>query len=615
MVNISNTKNLKSNYIYFRRIRIMKKLTAALTAAGMLLTCTISALPAMAAEKIEYVDLQKETIGPLTFWGHSGSPENAYYSVDECDSTAVEVEIPAEINGYPVVKIDAWAFDGCEELTKVVMPDSIVSISFDAFQDCEKLADITFSKNLESIGTRAFEDTAWFENQPDGVIYFGTLAYAYKFSEEGEFTVDLREDTTKILANFGEIPLGQTFYEHYYTLNIPASVTEIDITGGAIRGNCMAVNVAEGNENYASIDGVLFNKEKTELLMYPRQMKQAAYTIPDGVTSIGYLAFNTQKYIKEIVFSDSVENVESAAFSSISNLEKVTLSKNLKRIEENAFGFNYKLKNVELPEGIEYIGQSAFAACHVLTEAHIPASVTEMDYGVFRYCLALETLTVAEDNPRYEMRDGMLYDKKDMILKHCMNLDVEEMIIPEGTKGIDPYTFSNALFKSVIVPEGVELIRENVFDGCQNLTTIDLPTTLTKVEDWAFDDCNALTTINYAGTKEMWNAVEVETFLNDTFLAATVNYGNNPPAVAPEAGLGDVNADNTADATDAAMILVAAAAQGAGEDSGFSETQATAADVNDSGSFDATDAALVLQYAAYAGAGGTQTFEEFLEKQ
>ena len=593
----------------------MKKLTAALTAAGMLLTCTISALPAMAAEKNEYVDLQKETIGPLTFWGHSGSPENAYYSVDECDTTAVEVEIPAEINGYPVVKIDAWAFDGCEELTKVVMPDSIVSISFDAFENCEKLADITFSKNLESIGNRAFEDTAWFENQPDGVIYFGTLAYAYKFSEEGEFTVDLKEGTTKILANFGEIPLIQTFDEHYYTLNIPASVTEIDITGGAINENCMALNVAEGNENYASIDGVLFNKEKTELLMYPRQMKQATYTIPDGVTSIGYLAFNAQEYVKEIVFSDSVENVESAAFASISNLEKVTLSKNLKRIEENAFGFNYKLKNAELPEGLEYIGQSAFAACHVLTEAHIPASVTEMDYGVFRYCLALETLTVAEDNPRYEMRDGMLYDKKDMILKHCMNLDVEEMIIPEGTKGIDPYTFSNALFKSVIVPEGVELIRENVFDGCQNLTTIDLPTTLTKVEDWAFDDCDALTTINYAGTKEMWNAVEVETFLNDTFLAAKVNYGNNSPAVAPEAELGDVNADNTADATDAAMILVAAAAQGAAEDAGFSETQAAAADVNDSGSFDATDAALVLQYAAYAGAGGTQTFEEFLEKQ
>ncbi len=589
----------------------MKRLTAALTATGVLLTCAFPALPAMAAEEEEYVYLENTTIGSLTFWGHGGAADQAYYSVDACDASAVEVEIPAEIEGYPVKGIDAWAFEGCGELTRVVMPDTITSISFDAFEDCEKLADITFSRNLEYVGSEAFEDTAWFESQPDGVVYLGTLAYAYKFSEEGEFTVDLREDTTKILANFGEIPLGHKFDEHYYTLNIPAGVKEIDVTGGAISENCMALNVAEDNENYASIDGVLFNKEKTDLLMYPRQMKASSYTIPDGVTSIGYLAFNAQEYVKEIVFSDSVENVGSAAFMSAVNLEKLTLSKNLKSISENAFAFNYKLQNVVLPEGLESIGQSAFASCSQITEMHIPASVTEMDYGVFRGCPALVTLTVAEGNARYEMRDGMLYDKQDMILKHCMELPEGELVIPEGTKGIDPYTFSNAPITSVVVPEGVEVIAENVFGGCEKLTSISLPTTLKKVEDWAFDDCNALTVINYAGTEEMWNAVEVETFLNDTFLAAEVKFGGKQ-AVAPETGAGDVNADSTVDATDAAMILVAAAAQGAGGDTGLSEAQTAAADVDGSGAFDATDAAFVLQYAAYAGAGGTQTIGEFL---
>ncbi len=75
---------------------------------------------------------------------------------------------------------------------------------------------------------------------------------------------------------------------------------------------------------------------------------------------------------------------------------------------------------------------------------------------------------------------------------------------------------------------------------------------------------------------------------------------------------GDVNCDTQINAADAAAILVAAAAMGAGEESGLTETQITAADLNADGTFDATDAALILQYAAYAGAGGEMTLEEFL---
>ena len=75
---------------------------------------------------------------------------------------------------------------------------------------------------------------------------------------------------------------------------------------------------------------------------------------------------------------------------------------------------------------------------------------------------------------------------------------------------------------------------------------------------------------------------------------------------------GDVNADKRIDAADAAAILVAAAAMGAGEASGLTETQETLADVNQDGVCDASDAAYILQYAAYAGAGGGRTLEEFL---
>ncbi len=79
----------------------------------------------------------------------------------------------------------------------------------------------------------------------------------------------------------------------------------------------------------------------------------------------------------------------------------------------------------------------------------------------------------------------------------------------------------------------------------------------------------------------------------------------------PEFSLGDVNLDGVVDATDASMILIAAAADGAGQDTGLTEEQLTNADVNIDGAFDATDAAYVLQYAAAAGTGYSGTPEEF----
>ncbi len=84
-------------------------------------------------------------------------------------------------------------------------------------------------------------------------------------------------------------------------------------------------------------------------------------------------------------------------------------------------------------------------------------------------------------------------------------------------------------------------------------------------------------------------------------------------AEAAAAALGDVNEDGDVDAADAANILVAAAAVGAGKDSGFTEQQKKAADVNGSGGFDSQDAANILQYAAAAGSGFKGSLEEFMK--
>lgn len=158
-----------------------------------------------------------------------------------------------------------------------------------------------------------------------------------------------------------------------------------------------------------------------------------------------------------------------------------------------------------------------------------------------------------------------------------------------------------------------------MFSGCYNLTSVSLPNTIWLIEDGAFMDCSNLTDVYFDGSEERWNNVDIF-YENEPLLNAVMHFTDNDPPTEPsipdvptsKPSVADLNADNVINATDAALLLSAAASYGAGGGSGMTAEQEIAADVNQDGAFDALDAALVLQYAAYAGAGGTLTIEEFL---
>jgi len=100
----------------------------------------------------------------------------------------------------------------------------------------------------------------------------------------------------------------------------------------------------------------------------------------------------------------------------------------------------------------------------------------------------------------------------------------------------------------------------------------------------------------------------------DTFTITVVEDDSDPSEpVTTYPTWGNIDGDEKIDATDAAAILIAAAAVGSGNPSGLISVQEDYADVDGSGDFDATDAALVLRYAAYTGSGGTMTLPEYLE--
>ena len=191
-------------------------------------------------------------------------------------------------------------------------------------------------------------------------------------------------------------------------INIPAGIEYISAENPFTRcENLTAVNVDGGNAEYCSVDGVLYNKDKTALLCCPAGLKGDSFTIPDSVTSVGVAAlYDTQfrsisvpagvteikrhafSYCAELASIDlsgtAVEYIGDMAFASCDKLSDVKLPDTLTELGSGAFALCGKLTDITLPENLQAVGQSAFQGTG-LSRIVVPASVEEIGYCAFGY--------------------------------------------------------------------------------------------------------------------------------------------------------------------------------------------------------------------------------------
>lgn len=130
-----------------------------------------------------------------------------------------ELEIPDTIEGYDVTSIYLRAFDGCENLEKVIIPDTVTSIDDDAFAGCKNLSMIIIPDTVTSIGMYAFDNTAWYDEKPDGLVYAGKVAYKCKG--------DCPEEVVLIEGTTGIADKAFENCEKLESITIPDGVTVI----------------------------------------------------------------------------------------------------------------------------------------------------------------------------------------------------------------------------------------------------------------------------------------------------------------------------------------------------------------------------------------------------
>ena len=180
-----------------------------------------------------------------------------------------------------VTSIGVATFQDCSGLTSITIPNSVTSIGNAAFFSCSGLTSITIPNSVTSIGNAAFDGTAWYENQPDGLVYAGKVAYTYKGTMPANTSISLQEGTLGIS--------GSAFYNcsGLTSITIPNSVTSIDKY--AFDGCSALTNVKVDRETPPSIYFYTFTYSANATLYVPAGSKAA------------YEAADNWKYFKRII--------------------------------------------------------------------------------------------------------------------------------------------------------------------------------------------------------------------------------------------------------------------------------------------------------------------------
>lgn len=310
-------------------------------------------------------------------------------------------------------------FSNNKEIKNVIIEDGITKIGEGAFDDCSGLKSITIPNSVTEIGGQAFR-----------------------------------------------------FCESLTNIFIPAGVTDIKNGAFVLCKNLTNIEVDEENQYYSSVDGNLFNKDKTELLRFAMGNQNEAYTIPDGVTRIGDNAFSNCYYLPAVTIPESVTEIGDYAFYSCLNLAGVVELRNVTDIGHAAFYGCESLVSVVMPERVNSLGGSAFMNCKSLESIIIPKGITIIDQRTFQSCNKLT---------------------------------------------------------SVVISDGVTEIGLYAFKECASLKRITIPKSVTYFGLDAFRGCYNVSDVYYSGTKEEWENIEIRKVYGSEwvyFVNALIHYSD-----------------------------------------------------------------------------------------
>ena len=418
-----------------------------------------------------------------------------------------------------ITALEDHSLENCSEVTDFVIPDSVFRFGTEVFPyDLEDDGNGGYILLYDGItlhcsgGSAAEKYAEQFEIEHDDVTDPDYMVYETVTEEmpgaDGADPITMTFHVFKDRAelwecetyNKGVLTIPETFRDLPVTglrsdeysfsscssrkLIIPASVEKIDVAFLNTFSGCEAYEIDEKNENYRSIDGVIFDASGETLIGYPGGKKDKEYEVPAKTERIGNSAVYFNSNLGKVTFPKSLRTIGDHAFNGCYGLTTVVFNKGLKEIGKYAFN-GAPLADVSLPSSVVSIGDLAFTLTETFGRIELPEKVETMGYAAFDtgygdYVFTQDVIRIPsklkfnknsisgavfdqyevdEDNENFTVTDGLLMSKDGSTLA----------AVPTGMEG------------DLYVPEGTFYIQFDALEECDRIKDIYLPASILDI--------------------------------------------------------------------------------------------------------------------------------------
>lgn len=358
---------------------------------------------------------------------------------------------------------------GNDNIVSVTIGSGVEIIPFRAFDDCDNLASVVFSEGVRRIEKRAFGDCISLKSVE--------LPETLEYLDEGAFYNCTALKNLRLPASLGAYDLQKFKSMPYIVLSFP-----------------------ENHPCYSAEDGIVYNKDKTEIIYVPVNVS-GIFTIPDTVKTIGENAFKDCVSITGFEFGSGLEAIGDGVFAGCTGIKTLTINNNVKVIGASAFKGCTGLEALTLGNSVEAVGEYAFAECTSLATVVMGNNVTSIGDYAFSGCTGIRELAIGDkvtDLGEYAFKDCTGITKLtvgkalETVTAHAFEgcTGIATVVFPENVKEIGEGAFKDCTgLESVVFTKGLTTIGECAFENCQGLLAVTIPDNVTYIGNYAFRDC------------------------------------------------------------------------------------------------------------------------------
>ena len=384
------------------------------------------------------------------------------------------------------------AFEGCN-LEEITIPDSVEYVGKNAFLNTKVMSEANYENGLLAVDNILLDCSKNYEGKviiPAGVRTIADAAFknCIHISE-----IEIPDSVTYIgqgaftgCARLQKITLGRT------VKTIGRNPFDICIS-------LEQIIVSEENDYFTVVDGVLYNKELSQLIRCPQQMK-GTVNIPCSVYKINAQSFEYCENITNVVIPNSATFIGKKAFANCSKLVQITIPSSMEYIAGYAFSECINLKSATIPDNVYFLGDAVFQKCTALESVHIGNKVEALGADLFQGCEKLNDVklgdaiekisTTAFSETKFISKKGNYTDGMLICRKYLIKV--------------------NETVKDCIIPMDVTIIADGAFKNANSLESVHISKTLEKFNYKAF--CDILETPIYYEGGDIWDFYERTNF-------------------------------------------------------------------------------------------------------